>query len=215
MHVHSWCSPDGRMSEMAIIATCKKKGLDGVAITDHNTIKGALALKKIAPPNFVVIVGEEIQTREGEIMGYFLKEEIPPQLSIEETLERIKLQGGLVGIPHPFGSFRRSKIKASALERIINRVDFIEVFNSRNVFEKDDKMALILSQEMGLAPVVGSDGHLSCELAKAHVEIHNFDTPQQLLQNLHSAKFITKRSGLWVHFVTKCLKLANGFSFHS
>jgi predicted metal-dependent phosphoesterase TrpH len=201
------------MSERAVIAACEKKGLDGVAVTDHNTIEGALIVRKIAPPNFVVIVGEEIRTKEGEILGYFLKEEIPAQRSIEETIERTKDQGGLVGIPHPFGSFRKSNIKISALERIIERVDFIEVFNSRNIFAKDDKKALILSQEKVLPPLIGSDAHLSCEVGKAYVEIDFFNNPQEFLQKLHSARLFTDRGPLWVHFVTKWLKLIRKFSF--
>lgn len=207
MHVHTHYSMCGLMSEKAIISACKKKGLNGVAITDHNTIKGALALKKIAPPDFLVIIGEEILTREGEIMGYFIEEQIPSQLSPEETIERIKAQKGLVGIPHPFGSFRRSRMRKDVLERIVNAVDIIEVFNSRNIHTKDNQKALILSQKNGLASLVGSDAHLSHEIGKAYVKIDNFDNPQQFLQNLRSARLITNRSGLWVHLVTKCIKL--------
>lgn len=207
MHVHTHYSMCGLMSEKAIISACKKKGLNGVAITDHNTIKGALALKKIAFPNFVVIIGEEIQTREGEITGYFIEEQIPSQLSPEETIERIKAQKGLVSIPHPFGSFRKSKIRKDVLERIIDAVDIIEVFNSRNIYIKDNQRALILAQKNRLACLVGSDAHLSCEIGKAYVEIDNFSDPQQFLQKLRSARLIANRSGAWVHLLTKCIKL--------
>ncbi len=217
MHVHTRYSPDSLLSEKAIISTCAKRGLTGVAITDHNTIEGALALKKLAPPDFKVIVGEEIDTQEGEIMGYFLEEAIPPQLPLEETIERIKVQGGLVGIPHPFGSFRKSKIKKDALERLINpalahkdevkRVDIIEVFNSRNIYVKDNQKALSLARENGFAMVVGSDAHLNSEVGRAYVELNSFNTPQEFLRNLHSARLITNRSSLWVHMVTICAKL--------
>ncbi len=207
MHVHTHYSPCALISEKEIILACVKRGLTGVAITDHNTIEGALALKKLAPPDFQLIVGEEIQTREGEIMGYFLKERIPPQLSLEETIERIKVQGGLVGIPHPFASFRKSRIRKDTLESLTKIVDIIEVFNSRNIYPKDDQKALSLARENGSAPVAGSDAHLKCEIGRAYVEIDSFDTPQQFLRNLHSATLITNRSDLWVHVVTVCVKL--------
>jgi predicted metal-dependent phosphoesterase TrpH len=201
MHVHTHYSRDGLMSEEDITAACQKKDLSGVAITDHNTIKGALDLRKMLP--FKIIVGEEIQTQEGEIMGYFLYEEIPPHLPLEETIKIIKAQGGLVGIPHPFGSFRRSKIKQEALERIINQVDIIEVFNSRNIFAKDNQLAVAFARKHRLFSVVGSDAHISCEVGKAYIEIKDFNDPKHFLNNLMSAKLVTKSSGLWVHVVTK------------
>ncbi len=207
MHVHTRYSSDSLMSEKGIISACMKRGLTGAAVTDHNTIRGALALKRSAPRDFKVIVGQEIETQEGEIMGYFLEEEIPPQLSPEETVERIKLQGGLVGIPHPFGSFRKSNIRKDALEKVIKRVDIIEVFNSRNICAKDDRKAVNLARENGVAPAAGSDAHLDCEVGNAYVEIDGFTTPQQFLQNLRSAKLITNRSTPWVHTVTGCVKL--------
>ena len=193
------------MSEEAVIAACQKKDLSGVAITDHNTIKGALNLKKIAP--FKVIVGEEILTQEGEIIGYFLHEEIPPRLPLEETIKIIRAQGGLVGIPHPFGSFRRSRIKQGALERIINQVDIIEAFNARNIFVKDNHLAMAFAQKHRLVPVAGSDAHISDEIGKAYIEIEDFNDHRHFLNNLKSAKLVTKKSGLWVHVVTKWIKL--------
>jgi predicted metal-dependent phosphoesterase TrpH len=227
MHVHTRYSPDSLLSEKAIVSACIKRGLTGVAITDHNTIKGALKLKELAPPDFKVITGEEIDTREGEIIGYFLEKEIPPQLSPEETIKRIKVQGGLVGIPHPFDSFRKSRISKDALERLITpalvqkgevnpapahsgwvkRVDIIEVFNSRNIYAKDNQKALNLARENGFAMVVGSDAHLNSEVGRAYVELNSFNTPQEFLRNLHSARLITNRSSLWVHVVTICAKL--------
>ena len=205
MHVHTHYSRDGFMSEYAIVAACQKKDLSGVAVTDHNTIKGALDLKKIAP--FKVIIGEEIKTQEGEIMGYFLHEEIPPLLPLGETIRIIRAQGGLVGIPHPFGSLRRSKIKQEALERIIDQVDIIEVFNSRNIFAKDNQLAAAFAQKHRLASVAGSDAHISCEVGKSYIEIGDFNDPRHFLNNLKSARLVTKKSGLWVHAVTKWVKL--------
>jgi len=208
MHVHTNCSPDSLSSEKDVISACMKRGLSGVAITDHNTIRGALAAKKSAPPGFTIIIGEEIQTRDGEIIGYFLEENIPPHLPAEETVKRIKAQGGLVGIPHPFGSFRQTRLKEETLEKIVGKADIIiETFNSRNICKRDDQKALNLARKNGTAQVAGSDAHLSSEIGRSFIEVDDFNTTQEFLRNLYSAKLITNRSSFRVHMVTILVKL--------
>ena len=190
------------MSLEKIITSLKIKGINGLAVTDHNTIIGALKLKKIAPPSLTVIVGEEIATREGEVTGLFLTEKIPPKLTPEETIFRIKSQGGLVLIPHPFDCLRRLRIKSEALLRIIDQVDIIEAFNSRNFFKKDDYKAKKLAESKGIAICAGSDAHSLYELGRSYLEIKKFHSPEEFLENLYNARLITKKSGVWAHFLT-------------
>lgn len=128
MHVHTCYSKDATLSLETIIDTCQRRGLDGVAITDHNTIAGALALKEIAP--FLVIVGEEIDTTKGEILGLFLKEEIPGGLTPQEAMAHIREQGGLVGVSHPLDRLRRSAMRQVALLDILDELDFRGQFAS-------------------------------------------------------------------------------------
>src|SRR3990172_6711596 len=104
LHTHTHYSPDGIPSPKRFVEACHRKGLTCVAVTDHNTIRGALAVKEIAP--FTVIVGEEIRSSEGEIIGLFLGEEVHAGLPAEETIERIRAQAGLVSLPHPLDRFR-------------------------------------------------------------------------------------------------------------
>ena len=99
LHVHTAYSYDCWMSLERVIRAAGSNGLDGVAVIDHNEFEGAKRLAKMAP--FPVIVGEEVLTREGEVAGLFLRERVPPGLSLEETVTRIKAQGGLVYVPHP------------------------------------------------------------------------------------------------------------------
>ena len=132
-HIHTCFSKDSEMSLEALYQKCLKTGLNCIAITDHNTIEVALLFKSIA--SFKVIVGEEINTTQGEVTGLFLKERIPPGLKALETVNNIKSQGGLVSIPHPFDIFRSSVIKLDALHEILPYVDIIEGFNARNTFE--------------------------------------------------------------------------------
>lgn len=187
LHVHSEYSPDSESSLGDIIDHCTANGINCVAITDHNEIAGAVELKKIAP--FNVIVGEEILTSSGEIIGLFLTEHIPAQLSAEETVKRIKAQGGLVLIPHPFDRyFRPSAIDREALETIVSDVDIIEVFNSHTVIRSDSGQALKFAKKHGLLASAGSDAHLVSELGNAYIEMPDFSSIEEFKRSLARGK---------------------------
>ncbi|NIO70935.1 MAG: PHP domain-containing protein, partial [Anaerolineae bacterium] len=128
-HVHTCYSRDSLTSLETIIETCRRRGLDKVAITDHNTIAGALALREMAPE--LVVVGEEIKTPAGEFIAYFLEEEIPRGLSPQEAIARIRAQGGVVGVSHPLDRLRREAMRWANLMQIIDQVDVLEAFNAR------------------------------------------------------------------------------------
>lgn len=206
MHVHTYRSPDSLLLPETIVKTCLEKGLSGIAITDHNTIKGAMEMKKMAP--FTVIVGEEINTSEGEVIGYFLKDEIPAGLGIKKTLSMIKDQGGLVCIPHPFDKVRRSRTSSDVIDQIIESIDIIEAYNSRNLFASSNKMAILYAKKYRKLVCAGSDAHLNCEVGNAYIEIDEFNSPEQFLANLRYAQLIGKNGGLWVHILTKGVKFA-------
>lgn len=212
LHVHTLYSRDCCSSLEEIIETCQRKDISGIAVTDHNTIQGALKLREIVPSSLLVIVGEEIKTLDGEITGLFLEEEIPGGLTTEETIAKIKTQNGLVCIPHPFDRLRHSKLKTEALLRIINQADLIEVFNSRNVFTNDNEKAQTLANSKGLTTCVGSDAHTPCEIGMSYVEMEHFSTSEEFLHNLASAKSVTRKSSFWVHITTKWTKLTKKFS---
>ena len=137
--MHTCFSPDSETTPERLVERCIEVGLGLIAVTDHNTIEGALAVREIAP--FPVIVGEEVKTSEGEITGLFLKEEVPEGLSPLETVRRIKDQGGLVSLPHAFDRFRSEVISPGALEEVVAQADIIEVFNARNNLSADDRKA--------------------------------------------------------------------------
>lgn len=185
------------MSYEAIIAAVEAKGLDALAITDHNKIDGAFELAKRAP--FPVIIGEEVRTSEGEIIGYFLREWIPPGLSPEETIARIRAQGGLVNIPHPFDSLRKSVIKREALYRIAREADMIEVLNSRVIRRQENQMAVEFAKQLGKPAVAGSDAHIPYEIGTAYIEIEPFSDAQSFLQNLTRATWHGKVGPVWTH----------------
>jgi predicted metal-dependent phosphoesterase TrpH len=197
LHTHTYFSPDSLTSPEKYVQACLKQGVNCVAVTDHNDIGGALAVEKLA--SFRVIIGEEVESSEGEIMGLFLQEKVPAGLSPEETVQRIREQGGLVCIPHPFDRFRRERLAEAALMRILPQVDIIEAFNSRTTSRGDNEHAARFAQEHGLAMSAGSDAHSVRELGRACVEMPDFEGPRGFLQALGEGRIVGRLSSPLVH----------------
>ncbi len=205
LHVHSCYSPCSNLALRTIEKAAQRRGLDVVAITDHNTIAGALELAA-RRTQLRIIVAEEIKTQEGEIIGYFLTERIPPALSVRDTIGEIRRQGGLVSIPHPFDIFRRSRLGRAVIEDIISEVDMIEVFNARDIWQKADTASVEAWKNKGVVPVVGSDAHQRWEIGKACMMIEDFTNPREFLARVRVAQRVCKKSPLWVHLITKIVK---------
>ena len=205
LHTHTEYSSDSELALEDAVAGWQRAGIDCVAVTDHNTIAGAIALRGWAPLR--VIVGSEVRTREGEIIGLFLHEEIARGLTPEETIRHIRDQHGLVMIPHPFDRFRRSRLTEEALLRVLPEVDIIEVFNARTAFARDNRRAEALAAAHGLIPVAGSDSHTAHELGRAYVEMADFDSPQTFLNSLRQGRLVKRKSSWFVHAATRWTKL--------
>ena len=198
LHIHSLFSRDCLMSLDAIIRTVQERGLDAIALTDHNTIAGALALARIAP--FPVIVGEEIKTIQGEIIGLFLQDEIAPGQTPEATIEAIREQRAVAYIPHPLDRLRSSPLKRDALYAVLDQVDALETLNARVILRKDNLDAQRLAAERGLAQGAGSDAHCPYEIGRAYVEMPAFTDRDSFLQGLYASKLCGTVSPPWVHF---------------
>ena len=197
LHIHTAYSPDSITSLQQVIARCRKNEINCVAVTDHNSILGALKLREMAP--LTVIVGEEIMTRSGEIIGYFLDEEIPARLPAEEVVRRIKAQGGLVCIPHPFDRLRRSAIRRETLEALLPYIDIIEVFNSRVLLSQDNISARVFAAANELLGSAGSDAHIASEIGGAYVEMPDFNDAEEFRLALAQGMFLCRKASLWVH----------------
>jgi len=205
LHTHTHYSRDSFTSPQQYVDRCLKLGINCVAVTDHNSIEGALAVERIAP--FKVIIAEEVKTRDGELTGLFLKEAIPPGLTPEETIERVKAQGGLVSLPHPFDRMRREPLRAQARERILSHLDVIEVFNSRTTFRSDNERARRLAEELGLPMGAGSDAHSPWELGTAYVEMRDFEGQEGFLEALRQGRIVGRRANPLVHIVSTLAKV--------
>lgn len=205
LHMHTSFSRDCRVPPETVAATCQKRGLGAIAVTDHNTIAGALAVQKIA--SFPVIIGEEIKTSRGEIIGLFLKEEIPRGLEPRETIARIRDQGGIVGVPHPMDRLRRSVLRFGSLMEIIDEVDYLEVLNSRVIIPQDNKNAWALAQARKIPMSAGSDAHTVYEYGRAYVEMPEFKGREDFLAALRQGKIGGGLSTPLVHFASSWNKI--------
>ena len=210
LHMHTHFSPDSGAPSKSIVERCIKTGLNCIAVTDHNTIRGALEVQGIAP--FQVIVGEEVRSSAGDIIGLFLKEEVPRGLSPLDTVEAIKAQGGLVLVPHPFDRLRPSAIKYEALQSILPYVDVMEAFNSHNLLMRDNERAAAYTHDHHLVAAAVSDSHTPMELGRTYMEVPDFDgTPEGFKDALAKARLVTRRANQVLRLTTVYTKLKRAF----
>ena len=205
LHTHTNYSPDSLTNITKFLAKCEARGLDYVAITDHNTIQGALQARNSSPIR--IIIGEEIKSKDGEIIGLFLETQVPKELSSIETVQRIKDQGGLVSIPHPFDHFRSSVIRKEALQDILPYVDIIEGFNARNIWDRDNLQAKEFARINEIVTTSVSDSHTLVEIGRNYVEIPEFDgTPNNFLEALSWGKPTINKITPLIHVLTTLTK---------
>ena len=194
LHSHTWYSHDSLLKPEHFVEACLQRGINCIAVTDHNEVDGAKAVARIAP--FKVIVGEEIRTRDGEISGLFLKERIPPNLTAHETIRQIRKQKGLVYIPHPFAAGVTMRLRAAVLEAVAEQVDIVEGWNSRGLLRSDDHKAQQWALKNCVPFAAGSDAHTRFEIGSAYVEMDDFKTPQQMIKNLMKGTLIGRKTNV-------------------
>ena len=197
LHSHTEYSRDCRTTLEDVIRTCRLKGIHKIAITDHNTANGALKLQEMAPD--LIIVGEEIMTTEGEILAFFVKETIPANLHPSETIRRLRDQGAVISVSHPYDRYRKGAWEEAQLLKIVDEVDALEVFNSRCLFAEDNTKALLFAQAHNKLGTVGSDAHIPYELGHAVLKMRPFTTPEEFLTSLQTVVPVTALSPFWVH----------------
>jgi predicted metal-dependent phosphoesterase TrpH len=205
LHVHTQYSLDSNTPLEKIVSRCLERGINCVAISDHGTAEGALKLREMAP--FTVIVAEEILTPHGEIMGLFLEKTIPSGLSVAETISSIKTQGGLVCIPHPFDTIRKSALRTHIIEEITDQIDMIETLNARVMLPKNSAKARAFAAKHGIAKSAGSDAHTLCEIGNAYVEMPEFNGRDDFLQALEKGKICGHMTNPLIHFASMWTKL--------
>jgi predicted metal-dependent phosphoesterase TrpH len=201
LHLHTCYSDDSLVKPDRLVAYCRNKGIDKFAITDHNEINGALEAQAIAPEH--VIVGEEILTTEGELLGYFVSEKVPAGLTPMATIERLKAQGAVVSVAHPFDPVRSKHWTTESLLALAPYLDAVEIFNSRCLRAKPNAEAKIFAAEQGLPGTVGSDAHVLWEIGRATLLMPDFQGPDAFISALAKAEQEVRLSPYFVHGFSK------------
>jgi predicted metal-dependent phosphoesterase TrpH len=173
LHIHSQYSEDGAGTPELIIKSLQKKGIHGMAITDHNTVEGSLKALKVAPKNFIVIPGVEISTADGHIIALNVKENIPKGLNVVETVEKTIDLNGIPIVPHLYRTM--SGVKEDKLKKIIGKISAIEVFNSCSVPQTNLKTAKI-AKKYNLGGTGGSDSHTPLYVGYGYTKVSTTDT---------------------------------------
>jgi hypothetical protein len=177
----------------------RRIGLDRLIVTDHNSTGGAFAARTIDPE--LVIIGEEIMTTRGELLASFLTEEIPPHLTPQETIKRLREQGAFISISHPLDPHRGWK-KDDLLE-ILPYVDALETFNSRCMQSSYNDQALAFAREHDIPGTVGSDAHVSYEVGRAILITPPFSNANELRAVIRQSQPVTHLSSPWIHFTSR------------
>jgi len=201
MHMHTEYSRDSRVLLADFAELARRAQLGAVCITDHDTIEGGLRLREMNT-GLQVVVGEEITTADGELVGLYLERKIPPGHDAERTIAMIHEQGGLAYVPHPFSRNRRRHLRRTVLERLVPMIDIIEVFNAREVSSSSNVRAFEFARAHDLPGGVGSDAHRRAEIGRAYVDVAPFATPQELLVALREGKVTGTLSGIGIHVRT-------------
>ena len=227
LHCHTSASFDSLASPEAVVRAAIARGLTHLAITDHDRISGALEARDVAArlareqgdrgdagEPLVVLVGEEIKSRDGDLIGVFLTDAVPPGLSAAETIAAIHEQGGLAGIPHPFDrarptSLSRSSAEPSTLEAMAGRVDWIEAWNARVMLGNGNQRAADLALAAGVPGVAVSDAHTVMEVGVAATVVTGDPGTAAGLREALSGerRLVTGRGSAYARLVTPAAKV--------
>lgn len=223
-HVHTKYSKDSVQCFWPLYLKCRIRKIDVIAITEHNNVEGGLAFQQFCDRRgnkLQVIVGEEIFTDSGEIIGLFLNENIEEGLTVKDTIAEIKRQGGIIYLPHPY-DLKRNKtvLKEKYIDEFKDVIDCVEVHNGRNISLDYDVRQKNISEKYGIKPVIGSDAHTTLEIGRNYMECIY---PEQILncddfkECISSCKFHTKKCMRIAHKITvlaKIIKLVRKGEFY-
>ena len=206
LHIHTVAS-DGTAGVAEILEHVERAtDLDVIAITDHERIDAAVAAQRIALARGMttqIVVGEEVTTRNGHLIGLFMTERIKPWGSMKDAVARIHDQGGIVSVPHPFSRNRLYHLKTGALERVWQSIDCIEVFNAREALMSDNRRAAAFAKERGIAGAVGSDAHRPSEIGRAWIEVDEFAGRDDFVAALRGGTVHGRLTGQAIHLATR------------
>ena len=191
-HLHTYHSPDCSTTVEELVARAGELGLGALAVTDHDTVAGGYATKAHAEAHGAplhIAVASEVKTRQGEVIGIYLREDVPPGMSFADTVEAIRAQDAFVYVPHPFDAHHAIP-PADLLERLAPLIDAFEVANGRLARESYNDEALAFARRVGLPAGAGSDEHVIAGLFTAGLELPAFHDPASLALALGDARVV-------------------------
>jgi predicted metal-dependent phosphoesterase TrpH len=209
LHTHSTASPDGGIAVEQYRALLQDNVLDCIAITDHNSIDLALELHKEL--GNAIIVGEEIDTKQGEIIGLFLGEAIPRGLDLTEAITAIKSQGGIVYLPHPFETVRKG-VQRKDLDNVTDLIDIVEVYNGRALAQNKGPEAAVWARLNQKAGAASSDAHGIRGVGTAYTTVAKLPTAQNFMKLMETGHLTMERAPIHsllypkLHRVRRALK---------
>jgi hypothetical protein len=188
-HVHTDYSDDSDNSIEHLLDAAVRAGVRALAVTDHDTIEGARALAAAAPPDLKVIVGQEISTADGHLIGLFLREPVAPGLSVRTAAKEIRRQGGLIVVPHPFNTIFGCSLREAVLD-IIDYIDIVETSNAQNLLPFPNRRSARFAALHAFPALVGSDTHHRDSLCSCYQLIPPFDGPASFLDAVRHALLV-------------------------
>src|SRR5918995_1880830 len=197
LHLHTHWSHDCQIPVAELLDHAEETGLGAIAVTDHNVFGGALEAVELAQGReLIVIPGEEVKTdSQGEVIGLFLREEIPRGMSFADTVAAIREQGGIVYLPHPFDRIHTVP-DPTTIQRHLAEIDVLEVYNARLLFETYNEEALRFARKYGLQMGAGSDAHVLQGVGTGVMRMRAFEGPEEFLISLRSAQVLRRPRSL-------------------
>jgi predicted metal-dependent phosphoesterase TrpH len=201
LHCHTCYSKDSLMLPARLIDVARRRGLQRLAVTDHNAFDGALRAAQMDPE--LIIPGEEIMTTGGELLAYYVRELVPPRLTPEKTIEILRQQGAVIGVAHPFDTIRAGHWDEAELRAILPLVDAVEVFNARVATSAQNGRAAQLAEAADKPGIAGSDAHTYLEVGRATTRLPAFSDAASLRAALASCEVRGRLSPYCVHLLSR------------
>lgn len=211
LHCHTCFSADSLVLPEQLLSVAAARGIDRLAITDHNSIAGARAAARLDPGR--VIIAEEIMTTQGELLAYFVQEEIPGGLEPGEVIRRLRQQQALISVSHPFDGLRSGAWREADLLPLLDQLDALEVFNARSFTPAVDQRAAAFARQHGLLMTVGSDAHGLGEIGRARLRMPDFSDAESMRQALVQAEIVARYSSPLVRLVSRFAVLRKKFGW--
>lgn len=206
-HLHTDYSVDSNCSPEGLVDGAVAAGVHCIVVTDHDTLEGARRVAYVARDcGLQVIVGEEISTADGHLIGLFLDRAVEPGLPVRRTAESIRAQGGLVAVPHPFNRIFDCGLRGQ-VSQILDLIDIVEVYNAQNMLPFPNLLARRFAERHGYPALVGADSHMRSSPVPCYQWMPSFDGPGQFLESVRRVCLVRGRHPLG-YFLHAAYRLA-------